>query len=409
MTDERTIFFEALDRPDPAARAEYLARACAGDPGLHRRVSALLLSHEQAGSFLSTPAVEQLDEGRGRHPITMPGFLAAPGRPDSLGRLGDYEVLEVVGRGGMGVVFRAFDESLRRMVAIKALAPSLSGRTARERFLRESRAAAAVQHDGVVSIYAVDDQGPVPFLVMPFIDGPTLQQRVDSEGPLPPDEVIRIGLEAAEGLAAAHERGLVHRDVKPANILLERPAGRVKITDFGLARSVDDATLTQSGLLAGTPSYMSPEQAEGQRVDRRSDLFSLGSVLYFACTGAAPFGSGSTPSILRRVCDQRPAPVRELNPSVPAWLASLIEQLHEKDPALRPQSTSEVAELLRAGPVGPGPGRRSAARAPPPGGDPGRLDARRGPGRGRGDQRHQPQGDRHPAALPRRHADRRGG
>src|SRR6185369_15597251 len=151
---------------------------------------------------------------------------------------------------------------------------------------------------------------------------------------------------SARGLAAAHAQGLVHRDVKPGNILLEGGSGRVKLTDFGLARAADDASISRSGVIAGTPMYMSPEQAEGKHVDHRSDLFSLGSVLYVLCTGRPPFRAPSTVAILRRVCDELPRPIRQINPEVPADVAAIVEKLHAKDPAARFQSASEVAAVL---------------------------------------------------------------
>src|SRR5262249_4625282 len=208
-------------------------------------------------------------------------FLSPAGEPGSLGRLDHYEVLEVVGKGGTGVVLRARDIKLMRVVALKVLAaPLAASGTARQRFAREARAAAAVRDDHVVAIHAVEDDGPVPYLVMEFIDGRNLEGLLRRTGPLEVKEVLRIGMQVAKGLAAAHHQGLIHRDIKPANILLENGVQRVKLTDFGLARAVDDASLTQSGIIAGTPDYMSPEQANGDPVDYRSDLFSLGSVLY---------------------------------------------------------------------------------------------------------------------------------
>jgi serine/threonine protein kinase len=274
-------------------------------------------------------------------------LLAPSSRSDALGRLGHYEILGVVGQGGMGIVLRAFDETLHRVVAIKMLAPGLATTgSARQRFVREARAAAAIAHDNVIGIHAVEDQGPVPFLVMEYINGPTLQQKLDRTGPLPLKEVVRIGMQIAAGLAAAHGQGLVHRDVKPSNILLENGVERVKITDFGLARAVDDASLTHSGLVAGTPAYMSPEQADGHHVDQRSDLFSLGSVLYTLCAGHAPFRSSTSMAVLRRVCDETPRDLCEINSDIPAWLATIIARLHAKDPAERFQSAAEVAELL---------------------------------------------------------------
>jgi WD40 repeat protein len=343
------IFIAALERATAAERAAFLDEACAGDEGLRRRVERLLGAHVQAGAFLERPVAEAVDPAAAPRPETGEpfDFLAPSQRAGALGRLGHYEVLEVVGRGAMGVVLRAFDEKLQRVVAIKALAPQLATTgSARQRFVREARAAAAVGHEHVIAIHAVEAQGPVPYLVMQFVDGPTLQEKLDRGGPLPLREVLRIGLQVAAGLAAAHAHGLVHREVKPANILLENGVERVRITDFGLARAVDDASLTQSGLIAGTPAYMSPEQANGEHVDPRSDLFSLGSVLYTLCAGHPPFRAGSTMAVLKRVCDETPRPLREINPEVPDWLAAIIARLHAKNPTERYQSAAEVAELL---------------------------------------------------------------
>ena len=228
-----------------------------------------------------------------------------------LGRLGPYRLLERIGQGGMGVVLKAFDERLNRVVAVKTLARSLAdGAVAKQRFLREARAAAAVCHDHVVTIHAVDEVAGQPYIVMQLVAGESLQQKLDRGGPLVVSEVVRIAAQVASGLAAAHAQGLVHRDIKPANILIEAGTERVKITDFGLARAIDDASLTDSGTLAGTPNYMSPEQARGDPVDQTTDLFSLGSVLYAMCTGQPPFRADSTMAVLRRVSDEAAAPPR---------------------------------------------------------------------------------------------------
>jgi hypothetical protein len=275
------------------------------------------------------------------------GFLSPPNKEGHLGRLERYEVLEEVGRGGMGVVLKAFDPSLHRVVAIKVLAPQLAtSGVARQRFLREAKAAAAVSHDHLVTIHAVDEANGLPYLVMQYIAGPSLQQRIDKEGALEVAEILRIGMQTAEGLAAAHGHGMVHRDVKPANILLEEGVSRVKLTDFGLARAIDDASLTQSGVVAGSPLYMAPEQARGEALDHRADLFSLGSVLYTMCTGRPPFRAANTLAVLRRVCEDPPRPVRETNPEIPDWLAAVVEKLMAKEPADRFQSASEVVEVL---------------------------------------------------------------
>ena len=281
------------------------------------------------------------------HPEPL-GFLAPSDWPDSLGRLGTYEVKGVIGRGGMGVVLKAFDPALSRNVAIKVLSASLATcGAARRRFLREAKAAAAVAHEHVVSVFAVDEKSAgLPFLVMEYVPGGSLQDRIDRQGPLGQTEILRIGMQTAAGLAAAHAQGLVHRDVKPANILMENGIERVKLTDFGLARAVADAGMTQSGLIAGTPHYMAPEQARGDATDHRADLFSLGSTLYAMCAGHPPFRADSPLAVLRRVSDDDPRPVRQLNPEIPDWLEAIVARLHAKDPAGRFSSASELADLL---------------------------------------------------------------
>jgi serine/threonine protein kinase len=274
-------------------------------------------------------------------------FLDPAEDPGHLGRLDRFAVTELLGRGGMGVVLKAIDAALNRPVAIKVLAPYFaSSGAARQRFAREARAAATVVHPNVVAIHAVDACKGLPYLVMSYVAGRSLQERLDSEGPLDIKEVVRIGMQTASGLAAAHAQGIVHRDVKPANILLENGVGRVWLTDFGLARAVDDASLTQSGVIAGTPQYMAPEQALGHAVDHRADLFSLGSTLYAMCTAHAPFRAETAMAVLRRVCDDAPRPLRTLNPEVPTWLARIVAKLHAKNPADRFQTAAEVADLL---------------------------------------------------------------
>ncbi len=181
---------------------------------------------------------------------------------------------------------------------------------------------------------------------MQYVPGESLQARLERTGPLAVAEVVRVGLEAASGLAAAHAQGLIHRDVKPANILLEGDLARVKITDFGLARMADDIALTRAGTVAGTPEYMAPEQARGEAVDHRADLFSLGCVLYACCTGSSPFRGPTALAVLRQVSDGAAAPVRSRNVDVPAWLEGLIARLMARDPADRFASAAEVARLL---------------------------------------------------------------
>lgn len=278
---------------------------------------------------------------------TIAEFLEPSENPEHLGRLGAYEVVEVIGRGGMGVVLRGIDERLNRTVAIKTLAPAFaSNANARRRFAREARAAAAVSHDHVVTIHAVDETGSLPYLVMEFVSGESLAECIRREGTLTLEATLRIGRQMALGLAAAHEVGLAHRDMTPANILLENGIQRVRITDFGLARAADDVAITQPGVVTGTPLYMSPEQAAGESIDHRSDLFSLGSILYTMCTGRPAFRANSTLAVLKRVCEDTPRPIREVNPDCPQWLVEIVGRLMAKRPEDRLQTAAEVAELL---------------------------------------------------------------
>jgi serine/threonine protein kinase len=272
-------------------------------------------------------------------------FLDPPAQDGSLGRLGAYEILQVLGQGSVGIVLKGYEPTLRRHVAIKVLAPQLlHSVSARRRFAREGRATAALEHANIVSVHAVEEHGPRLCLVMDYIPGLSLQQRLDSSGALPLTEAVRIAAGVAAGLAAAHAAGLIHRDVKPGNVLLEADGGSVKLTDFGLVQE-EQGGVSQTDVLAGTPLYMSPEQARGAQVDARGDLFSLGSLLYVMCTGRPPFSGGNPLAVLRQVSEAQPRPVRQVNPNVPRWLADLIVRLHAKDPQSRP-TAAEVARVL---------------------------------------------------------------
>jgi eukaryotic-like serine/threonine-protein kinase len=369
-SDAKRLFLQAMELHDPQQRGGFLDRACRDNAQLRSRVEELLASAEDPGSFLQCAALEEVDSSAGErhlhsehaataihgtsgadHPaVTVPlDFLEPCATPGRIGKLGAYEVIEVVGCGGMGIVLKAFDTKLQRVVAIKLLSPTLAhNATAVKRFLREARAAAAVSHDHVVTIFAVEETSSPPYLVMEFIGGQSLQQKIDRCGSCETPEILRIGMQIAEGLAAAHKQGLIHRDIKPANVLLENGVERVKITDFGLARAVDDVTMTQTGHVAGTPEYMSPEQAKGEQLDVRSDLFSLGSVLYTMCTGRPAFRAETTVAVLRRVCDDQPRPIAETQPAVPDALVTVIDRLLAKQPEQRFQSAQEVADVLSA-------------------------------------------------------------
>jgi hypothetical protein len=327
----------------PAPSAEHAARA-----GGMRDACGVVPTRRLAGAALSS---------------TLPGPLPAGGAAAALPAVPGYEVLGELGRGGMGIVYRARDVRLRRQVALKVIKPEYAADPAhRARFLREARAAAALQHDHVMTVYQVGDDQGVLFLAMPLLTGETVGARLARQPPLTTAEQLRIGREIAEGLAAAHAAGLIHRDIKPSNVWLEStpspvaPPGRgdggegfrVKLLDFGLALAAEGTErLTQAGAVVGTPAYMSPEQADGQPLDGRSDLFSLGCLLYRLATGRQPFARDSVTATLRAVADHTPPPPRKLAPEVPPALSDLILRLLAKSPADRPESAAAVAAALR--------------------------------------------------------------
>jgi serine/threonine protein kinase len=390
--------FPQLDQPERVLRLlrqEYHLRQQFGDrPALEeyrtRFPQLVSTGREVEGATLDSAAarLEQLaaqcqEPAAGRVPgspeetLTDPAedaidFLVPPEGPGELGRLGHFRVLEVLGKGGMGIVFRAEDTHLRREVALKTMRPSIAARPSeRARFLREAQLAASVSHDHIVPIFHVGEDRGVPFLAMPLLTGQSLEDSLNRQrGPWPVAEVLRIGQQVAEGLAAAHERGLIHRDIKPANVWLEKVAvrprskaslpsltladslettTRVRLLDFGLARSAADAAhLTASGAILGTPAYMAPEQAYGEKVDARCDLFSLGCVLYRMCTGRLPFQGENTMSVLVALATAEPPSPASLNPAVPPALSELVMRLLAKDRQGRPESAAAVADEMEA-------------------------------------------------------------
>ncbi len=294
-----------------------------------------------------SPEASTVTEPAPAAPAEWLALLAPPQAEGELGRLRDYRVLKVLGSGGMGVVFQGEDLLLQRPVAIKAMLPALAATpSARQRFLREARAAAHLAHDHIVPIFAVQEERGVPFLVMPFLKGETLDARLRRVRLLPLPDVLRVGREIAEGLAAIHGAGLIHRDIKPANVWLEGEAARVKILDFGLVRAPGEPTLTQVGAILGSPAYMAPEQASGQAVDHRCDLFSLGCVLYQAATGELPFRGDDSVAILVAVVTGSPQPPAELNPHLPSPFCDLLLRLLAKQAVGRPSSARDVIQSL---------------------------------------------------------------
>ncbi|MFN9421824.1 protein kinase domain-containing protein [Gemmatimonas sp.] len=281
-----------------------------------------------------------------------------------------YELDQEIGRGGMGIVYRARDRRLKRHVAIKLLPPELSfRRDVRSRFLREAETAAQLSHPNIVPIYSVDEVGNLVFFVMACIDGDNLATLVQKRGPLPVDSVRRWLGEVADALSYAHSRGVVHRDIKPDNILLDGIDGRALVTDFGIARAATDSgetsRLTATGMAIGTPAYMSPEQASGDRdLDARSDLYSLGIVAYQMLCGEPPFVGGTTPALLVKHLAEAPVPIQQRRADVPPDLAAIVMRLLEKNPDHRFQQATELSQALRTGVVPPAPAGATSASMP---------------------------------------------
>jgi serine/threonine protein kinase len=264
-----------------------------------------------------------------------------------------YELDCEIGRGGMGVVYRAKDRRLKRIVAIKVLPPELAFRSEiKTRFLREAETAAQLNHPNIVDIYAVDEAEGIVYFVMAYITGDNLAKRLHDRGALSVEETRRTMRDVADALAYAHERGVIHRDIKPDNILIDEQSGRPMVTDFGIARAVSDgdSRLTATGIAIGTPTYMSPEQAAGERtVDGRSDLYSLGILGYQMLSGQPPFLANSTPAILVKHISERPTPIEQRRADVPPDLARVVMTLLEKDPANRFPSAKSVVIALDTG------------------------------------------------------------
>jgi WD40 repeat protein len=334
-------------------------------PGCQDRLHALDAEAHRSGQGVSgeDSGLTFLEALKDQPPLGRPGpdqtaeesalrFPGPPTREGPLGQLGRYHIVRELGRGGFGFVFEAYDERLRCRVAVKVLRPELAaGAAHRGRFLREARVAAAVNHDHVVTVHHVEDAPdfPLPYIVMEYLDGETLSARLDREGPLPPRTAAELARQVASGLAAVHGRGIVHRDVKPSNIILEATTDRAKITDFGVARLAEGqgTRLTESGALAGTPTYMSPEQALGSGdLDERSDVYSLGVVLFELLTGQVPH-KGPLHEVLRQVLHGAPKSPRALNTSVPPALAAIVVKCLARKPYQRYRSAASLADDLQ--------------------------------------------------------------
>lgn len=354
MTPERyqqvgKLCLDAL-RLEPDRRAPFLDQACADSPSLRRQVESLLAYQQQAENFMELPALEVAAK-----------IIAGQQPPALIGQqIGPYRVLSLLGAGGMGEVYLAQDERLSRMVALKLLPAQFTFDPDRvARFELEARTASSLSHPNIITVYEIGEVDGVHFIATEFIEGQTLRQRMET-GPLELNEVIEVGIQIAGALHAAHEAGVVHRDIKPENLML-RQDGYVKVLDFGLAKLTEShvpafdakvptqiSSLTDSGMVLGTFSHMSPEQARGQKVDARSDIFSLGVVLYELAAGKAPFEGVNAFEVIAAILERKPLPLSQHRAEVPPELERIINRALEKDREMRHQSASDLrAELKR--------------------------------------------------------------
>jgi serine/threonine protein kinase len=341
------VYHAALER-DPASRPAYIDEACSGDPELRQEVETLLAAHQEGDGFLETPAIEVMAFALADQ---APRF--EPGR-----QIGTYQLVSLLGAGGMGEVWRARDTALGRDVAIKVLPAVFSRDSDRlRRFEHEAHAAGMLNHPNVLSVYAMGTEEGAPYVVSELLEGDTLRDRL-RDGSLPLRKALDIAIQVARGLAAAHEKEIAHRDLKPANLFVTRD-GRAKILDFGVAKftrpePVGDHRATACGVIVGTAGYMAPEQARGQTVDHRADLFALGAILYEMLAGRPAFPGDTAVELMNAVLPTDPPPI----PGMPPHVDRIVRRCLEKNPEERFQSARDLAFGARAcAPDGPRPVR----------------------------------------------------
>ncbi len=339
-----TLFQAALGLT-PDERGAYLGTACGSDITLRAEVEALLAQYEADNGVLDGVAAQH-----------YAGLLTThPGVPSLAGQsVSHYRVLHLLGSGGMGEVWLAKDMRLGRQVALKLLPSRLAAdKGLARRLIREAQVASALNHPNILTVHDVGEHDGHPYVISEYVEGVSLRQKLQA-GPLPFADAVEIALQVADGLSAAHAAGLVHRDIKPENIML-RPDGRVKVLDFGIAKWMTTEgvvenqrlSLTQPGAIVGTVAYLSPEQARAQPVDSRSDIWSLGVVLYEMATGQPAFPGTTSATIFDAILNRNPAPPLDLNPKLPLELDRIIGKTLEKDPNLRYQSAAEMETDLK--------------------------------------------------------------
>src|SRR5262245_53646943 len=340
------VFQEALERA-PEERAAFVSEACGGDDSLRREVETLLAFDGETGDYIDAPAYQLMAR------------LMAEDEPRSLAgkSIGHYQIISLVGKGGMGHVYRARDTKLDRVVALKILPEEMSADSERmRRFVREAKAASALNHPNVAHIYEIGEAEGVNFIAMEYVEGQTLAAKINGR-PLAASEIVGIGSQIADALDEAHGKGITHRDIKPANVMLSE-RGRVKVLDFGLAKITQSSTQvvvsdistmakTAPGVVMGTVPYMSPEQALGREVDHRSDLFSLGILLYEMTTGRAPFAGANTSETLDRILHSQPEAMARFNYDVPAEFERIVRKCLEKERERRYQSARDLLVDLK--------------------------------------------------------------
>lgn len=358
------LYHSALER-EPGQRAVFLSETCAGDEGLYREVQSLLDHEENVKEFMEAPALEVAGEALAKQKAQS-RKSGGEGRSLIGKTVSHFRILEKLGGGGMGVVYKAEDTRLRRLVALKFLPLELENDPqAFQRLRREAQAASALSHPNICTIHDIDEADGQPFIAMELLEGTSLEQRIAGR-PLETGTVIDLAIQVSDALDAAHAKGIIHRDIKPENIFITQ-RGQAKVLDFGIAKQLparrsaqpgqgategvrqeDQPALTLSGSVLGTVSYMSPEQARGEKLDARTDLFSFGAVLYEMATGQKAFPGDTTALVFDAILNREPGPASVLNPQVPPKLEEIIQNALEKDPKLRYQNASDLrADLMR--------------------------------------------------------------